>query len=46
MGGYQDYGCLRYGFFPNWIKGVFGSPPNPGLYMKDSDGKGGGPVCN
>ena len=23
MGGYQDYGCLRYGFYPTKIKGIF-----------------------
>ena len=23
LGGYQDYGCLRYGFYPTKIKGVF-----------------------
>ena len=23
LGGYQDYGCIRYGFYPTKIKDVF-----------------------
>lgn len=29
LGGFIDVGCLRYGFYPNDIPGVFGSPPHP-----------------
>ncbi|MDI1492320.1 MAG: hypothetical protein OHK93_003533 [Ramalina farinacea] len=29
LGGYVDVGCLRYGFYPNDIDGVFASPPHP-----------------
>lgn len=29
LGGYQDVGCLRYGFFPSNIDGIFASPPHP-----------------
>ena len=34
LGGYVDVGCLRYGFYPNDINGVFGSPPHPELYWE------------
>ena len=33
LGGYQDYGCLRYGFYPNNIPGLYGTPPHPELYF-------------
>ena len=34
LGGYVDVGCLRYGFFPNKVDGVFGAsgPSNPSLF--------------
>ena len=34
LGGYYDVGCLRYGFFPTRIPGVFGNPPHPELYWE------------
>jgi hypothetical protein len=32
LGGFIDVGCLRYGFYPNDISGVFASPPHPELF--------------
>ena len=34
LGGYVDVGCLRYGFFPNKVDGVFGTggPADPELF--------------
>ncbi|KAL9129683.1 MAG: hypothetical protein Q9217_001925 [Psora testacea] len=34
IGGYQDYGCVRYGFYPTNINGVFASPPHPEKYWE------------
>jgi len=34
LGGYLDVGCLRYGFYPNSVKGVSASPPHPENFWK------------
>ena len=34
LGGYYDVGCLRYGFYPTRIPGVFANPPRPDLYWE------------
>lgn len=34
LGGFVDVGCLRYGFYPSDIYGVFNAPPHFELYWQ------------
>lgn len=33
LGGTVTVGCLKYGFYPNVISGVYAAPPQPSLYF-------------
>ena len=46
LGGFQDYGCLRYAFAPTSVKDTWGSPPHLENAFKDTDGRGDLNICD
>ena len=46
IGGFQDYGCLRYAFAPTSAKGTWASPPHPEFVFKNTDGRGDLSICD
>ncbi len=46
LGGFQDYGCLRYAFAPTNVPGTWAAPPHPEYAFKATDGRGDLNICD